>query len=138
MFEIIRTHPSNGTQQVCIIDTVDETNVAFGSRCPVLVKMIHTKYGGSDGDMMVGEVLCPNVLRTHQEITISYTIKVVMDDGGILIENGVSPDRIRYRFGLDQLRIDLNSSCIEQKRMMGIRTNAHGVPLRKRQVRQVI
>ena len=93
-----------------------------------------TKYGGSDGDMMVGEVLCPNVLRTHQVITISYTIKVVMDDGGILIENGVSSDRIRYRFGLDQLRIDLNSSCIEQKRMMGIRTNAHGVPLRKRQV----
>jgi hypothetical protein len=79
-----------------------------------------------------GEIICPHFSQHNENggNIVTYTVKLLMDDGGILIEEGVSSDRIRYRYGLDQLRANLKGKR-GPNTMMAIRTGSLGLPMRK-------
>jgi hypothetical protein len=134
MFEVLRNKFTNGeSKHEVFVETVDENNLALGSRCPVHVKMSFSD--DSFPQEMNGEIICPHFAKRHgsDEIVVTYTVKLLAEDGGILIEEGVAPNRIRYQYGLDRLRANLRRKYGTNK-MMAIRTGSVGLPVRKRQV----
>lgn len=54
----------------------------------------------------------------------------MIGDEGMLIEENVSADRVRYRFGLDEIRAKLNEKS-DSTTSRAIRTSSCGLPLRR-------
>ncbi|KAL3797633.1 hypothetical protein HJC23_013465 [Cyclotella cryptica] len=132
LYNVVRSSNAldDGIQEV-FVETVIESDIAFGLKCPVFVKMMNPSNSDSS-EVLGGEILCLDLTNHgNGNGTKSYTVKVLMKDGGIQIEREVSTDRIRYQFGLDQLQAGLRGACT-QSSMIGIRKNLLGIPLMKR------
>jgi hypothetical protein len=130
MCEVLRnSSPNTGSTHEVFVETVNENNLAFGSKCPVHVKMASEDSSSSEVN---GEIICPHFSQHNENggNIVTYTVKLLTGDGGILIEKGVSSDRIRYRYGLDQLRANLKGKR-GPNTMMAIRTGSLGLPIRK-------
>eukprot|EP00956_Cyclotella_meneghiniana_P006219 scaffold8102_cov73-Cyclotella_meneghiniana.AAC.23 len=119
----------------CIsVDTVDESCLAFAPQCPVTVSL--------NCDTATARKINGEIVNVHfspcihsKEILIRYTVKMYIDDGDILIEDGMSVERLQYRFGLDELRLNLKGDCCAKK-MIGIRTDSLGIPMQKGKLRR--
>jgi hypothetical protein len=130
VYEVLRNKNvlENGVK-VVLVDFVDENNIAYGSQCPVHVKMIADDTSSKE---MNGEILSSCFTGNSKKgiSTVTYKVKMLSDDGGVLVEENVSTDRVRYRFGLDQLRAKLNEDS-NSTTSIGIRLSSAGLPLRR-------
>ncbi|KAL7477387.1 hypothetical protein ACHAW6_003194 [Cyclotella cf. meneghiniana] len=129
-YEIVRSNNAvtNSINEV-FSETVKENNIAFGSGCPVYVKMLNTD---STCYEMDGKIITPNFVGVKERnVVLSYTVQLFMNDGSIQIEENVPESQIRYKFCLKQLQSKLREES-NPRRMVGIRTNSRGVPMTKR------
>jgi hypothetical protein len=126
VYEVLR---NKSVPEHACVDLVGENNLAYGSQCPVLVNMIASDKSRKE---MNGEIVSPCFTSNGEAgtSTVTYMVKLATDDGGILIEEKVSADRVRYRFGLDRLRAKLNEN-FNSTTSIGIRTSSIGLPLRR-------
>lgn len=128
--EVIRfMNKDDGDSDEIFVETVDVNSMAYGSGCLVHVKTQCTN-STTNSTEMKGEIIIPHFLYESGKAMITYTVKLIMTDGSIIIENGVSPERIQYRFGLDRLRAKLKNEY--SNKMVAIRTGTLGLPMRKR------
>ncbi|KAL9179159.1 hypothetical protein ACHAXT_008449 [Thalassiosira profunda] len=102
---------------------VAEKDLAFAARCPVYVK---TEDGGKPE--VEGEVLL--VKPASGNHSILYTVMLSTGDA-IKVEEGVAPDRLRYRVQLQTLQSRLRNTRAASKcqKGFGIRTNKEGKPV---------
>lgn len=131
VYEVLRRVKYEGDNTEIFVETVDVDSMAYGSGCLVLVKT-QCICSTTNCNEMKGEIIIPHFSYQNGKATISYTVKLIMNDGSILIEKGVSSERVQYRFGLDQLRKNLNTGHC--KKMVAIRTGSLGLPINKRRI----
>jgi hypothetical protein len=126
VYEVLR---NKSVPENVLVDLVDENNIAYGSQCPVLVNMIAADTSFKE---MNGEIISPCFTSNGEAgtSTVTYMVKLMTNDGEIIIEEKVSPDRVRYRFGLDCLRSKINENS-SSTTSIGIRTSSVGLPLRR-------
>lgn len=130
VYEVLRNKNTPGSGiKIVSVDFVGENNIAYGSQCPVHVKTVVDETSCKE---MNGEIISPCFTEKGKagSSTLTYIVKMTSGDGGILIEENVSADRVRYRFGLDQIRAKLNEKC-NSATSIGIRTSSLGLPLRR-------
>jgi hypothetical protein len=133
IYEVVRKHLSTkgSSERTIYVESVNEYNIAFGCGCPVYLQTKKSNFALCE---MRGEIIQPCFATGENgKMTVTYMVKMTMDDGTIQIVDGVLQSSVRYRFGLDTLRATLRRQCLSNK-MIGIRTGCHGLPLKKRKL----
>lgn len=81
IYEVLRNKsvPENGVN-VMVEDCVDENNIAYGSQCLLLIKMIAADTSCNE---MNGEIISPCFTRNDKAGTsrVRYIVKMTGDDG---------------------------------------------------------
>lgn len=134
-YEILRCNSvlknSNGEVYV---EMVEESNIAYGCKCPVHVKLIDNSSTHTETD---GEIISPHFnVSNVGAIEVTYTVRLLINDGSFVIEQNVTSDRVQYKFGLDSLRSKLRFDPSSNK-MVGIRTSPLGLPSIKSKAQKI-
>jgi hypothetical protein len=143
VYEIERSHSAvrgiDGPAENCHGErTIVEEEIAFAVRCPVLVRMKDNEDG--DTTEIGGEIInvTPAVRgRRGEKGMFCYSVLITTDEGGVLMEQDVVPERIRYRYSLEALQYSIrevtsSSSHRGKRKAFGIRSNGgQHEPIRK-------